>query len=91
MFDCMHLSFIPFESVYCLKNRSMPSFVAQREVVGTKGYARTSRFSDGVCGALLLIFIGGYVWNVLHGLWGFNQISGWAYDVTFCIIQFLTF
>ena len=52
----------------------MPSFVTQREVVGTKGYARTSRFSDGVCGALLLIFIGGYVWNVLHGLWCLDQI-----------------
>ena len=52
----------------------MPSIVTQREVVGTKGYARTSRFSDGVCGALLLIFIGGYVWNVLHGLWCLDQI-----------------
>ena len=52
----------------------MLSSVAQREVVGTKGYARTSRFSDGVCGALLLIFIGGYVWNVLHGLWCLDQI-----------------
>ena len=52
----------------------MLSSVTQREVVGTKGYARTSRFSDGVCGALLLIFIGGYVWNVLHGLWCLDQI-----------------
>lgn len=79
MFDCMHLCFIPcLESVYCLKDRSMPSAVAQRKVVGTKGYAWASRFSDGVCGALLLIFIGGCVWSVFHGLWGFNQISGWA-------------
>ena len=75
MFDCMHLCFIPcFESVYCLKDRSMPSVVAQRDVVGTKGYARISRFSDEVCGALLLIFIGGSVWNVLHGLWCLDQI-----------------
>lgn len=75
MFDCMHLCFIPcFESVYCLKDRSMPSVVAQRDVVGTKGYAWISRFSDEVCGALLLIFIGGSVWNVLHGLWCLDQI-----------------
>ena len=71
----MHLCFIPcFESVYCLKDRSLPSVVAQRDVVGTKGYARISRFSEGVRGALLLIFIGGYVWNVLHGLWCLDQI-----------------
>ena len=75
MFDCMHLCFIPcFESVYCLKDRSLPSVVAQRDVVWTKGYARISRFSEGVRGALLLIFIGGSVWNVLHGLWCLDQI-----------------
>lgn len=86
----MHLCFIPcFESVYYLKDRSLPSVVAQREVVGTKGYARISRFSEGVRGALLLIFIGGYVWNVLHGLWCLDQILGRVCDVKFNIDRLL--
>lgn len=86
----MHLCFIPcFESVYCLKDRNMPRVVAQRDVVGTKGYARISRFSDEVCGVLLLIFIGGSVWNVLHGLWCLDQILGRVCDVKFNIDRLL--
>jgi len=67
----------------------MPSVVAQRDVVGTKGYAWTSRFSEGVRGALLLIFIGGSVWNVLHGLWCLDQILGRVCDVKFNIDRLL--
>ena len=63
-----------FESVYCLENRSLTGAMIPRGAVGTRGYAWASRFSYRACEALLLIFVGGYVWNALHGVWGLNQI-----------------